>query len=101
MLADYLTDSQLLSLVRTVRSDLMLPPTLGSGSTDANAALALGIPALAIGVADGAGMHTLGERIELTSLELGRRQLELIVTRLLAPDRADVKLPPSCSTATG
>lgn len=80
-------DSELLSVVCAVRTELGLPVTLDSGSTDANAALALGIPALAIGVADGAGMHTMGERIELGSLELGRRQLELIVKRLLAPRR--------------
>jgi tripeptide aminopeptidase len=80
-------DSELLAVVRGVRDDLELPQALDSGSTDANAALALGIPALAIGVADGAGMHTMGERIELSSLELGRRQLELIIQRLLAPDR--------------
>jgi tripeptide aminopeptidase len=81
-------DSELLAVVREVRTALELPQTLDSSSTDANAALALGIPALALGVADGTGMHTVDERIQLGSLELGRRQLELIVKRLLAPERA-------------
>jgi acetylornithine deacetylase/succinyl-diaminopimelate desuccinylase-like protein len=69
--------------VREARAELGLPDVLDSGSTDANAALALGIPALAIGVARGAEMHTLAEEIALDSLEVGRRQLELIVRRLL------------------
>lgn len=79
-------DSNLLGAVRAVRSELGLPDLLDSGSTDANAALALGIPALALGVADGSGMHTMGERIHVESLELGRRQLALVVERLLAAD---------------
>jgi acetylornithine deacetylase/succinyl-diaminopimelate desuccinylase-like protein len=76
-------DSQLLAAVRGARGELGLPDVLDSGSTDANAALALGIPALALGVARGAEMHTLGERIALDSLPAGRRQLELVVRRLL------------------
>src|SRR5579871_954635 len=81
-------ESELLGAVLGVREELGLPALLDSGSTDANAALALGIPALAIGVADGAGMHTMGERIDIESLDLGRRQLELIVQRLLGTDAA-------------
>lgn len=76
-------DAPLLRLVRDVRAKLGLPDVLEAGSTDANAALARGIPALALGVARGNGMHTLGERIELGSLELGCRQLEEVLTRTL------------------
>lgn len=75
--------SELLSAVREVRADLGLRDALDSGSTDANAALALGIPALAIGLARGSDMHTLGERIETGSLETGLRQLERLLVRLL------------------
>jgi tripeptide aminopeptidase len=78
-------DSALLEAVKDTRTELGLPLVFDAGSTDANAALALGIPALALGVAHGDGMHTLGERIDLASLELGRRQLEGVVTRLLVP----------------
>jgi acetylornithine deacetylase/succinyl-diaminopimelate desuccinylase-like protein len=75
----------LLAEVRAVRAELGLPDRLEAGSTDANAALGSGIPALALGVARGSGMHTLDERIEVESLELGRRQLEGVLRRLLAP----------------
>jgi acetylornithine deacetylase/succinyl-diaminopimelate desuccinylase-like protein len=73
----------LLASVRAVRSELGLPDELGAGSTDANAALAAGIPALCLGVSIGAGMHTLEEWIEVDSLGLGKRQLALVMRRLL------------------
>jgi len=75
--------STLLRLVRDVRGELGLPDVLVPASTDANAALARGIPALALGVARGSGMHSVAEQIELDSLEQGRRQLELVLRRLL------------------
>lgn len=77
-------DQPLLAEVRAVRGELGLPDALGDGSTDANAALAAGIPALVLGVSSGSGMHSLDERIDLASLELGRRQLEGVLRRLLA-----------------
>jgi acetylornithine deacetylase/succinyl-diaminopimelate desuccinylase-like protein len=69
--------------VRSVRSELGLADNLGAGSTDANAAFPLGIPALALGVSRGSGMHTAHERIEVASLAAGRRQLEHVLVRLL------------------
>lgn len=77
-------DHPLLSAVREVRTELGLPDALAGGSTDANAALAAGIPALVLGVAHGSAMHTLDERIDVSSLELGRDQLERVLLRLLA-----------------
>ncbi len=76
-------DHPLVKAARAARRKLGLPDQLGSGSTDANAAIALGIPAIALGCARGSGMHTMHERIELGSLELGRRQLCLIIGALL------------------
>lgn len=67
--------------VMEVRRSLDLPDTFAAGSTDANAAAALGIPALCIGCADGSGMHTLTERIDVRSLEMGVRQLEAVLSR--------------------
>jgi tripeptide aminopeptidase len=76
--------SPLLAAVRSVRRDLGLPDELEAGSTDANAALARGIPALTIGCSYGQGMHTTGEWIESDALKLGLRQLAGVLERLLA-----------------
>lgn len=76
-------DASLLAAVRAVRDDLGLPDRLEAGSTDANAALACGIPALALGVARGSNMHSLEERIDIASLSLGAQQLERVLHRLL------------------
>lgn len=77
-------DHPLLAAVREVRAGIGLPDELADGSTDANAALAAGIPALALGVAYGSAMHTLDERIDVASLELGCRQLDGVLRRFLA-----------------
>lgn len=72
-------------LVRAVadaRRSLGLPDSYRSGSTDANAAVALGIPAVALGCGRGSGMHTLHERIDVDSIELGCRQLEAVIGAL-------------------
>ncbi|MSO94550.1 MAG: M20/M25/M40 family metallo-hydrolase [Thermoleophilia bacterium] len=73
----------LLAAVRDVRRQLGLTDTLGDGSTDANAALALGIPALCLGCSRGHDMHALGERIEVASLADGCAQLEGVLRALL------------------
>ena len=73
----------LLAAVRAVRAELGLPDALDAGSTDANAALARGIPALTLGVAYGGGSHTLEEWIDAASLDLGALQLERVLRRLL------------------
>ncbi len=69
-------------LVRTVlaaRRPLGLGDAFGAGSTDANAAAALGIPAVGIGCTHGEGMHTVHERIDVVSLETGVRQLQAVL----------------------
>jgi acetylornithine deacetylase/succinyl-diaminopimelate desuccinylase-like protein len=78
-------DAPLLSRVRALRQSLGLPDRLDDGSTDANAAMARGIPALSIGVARGSGMHSLGERIDTASLDLGIAQLRALLLDLLGP----------------
>jgi tripeptide aminopeptidase len=75
-------DDPLVQHAMSVRRDLGLAEACGAGSTDANAAAALGIPAIGIGCANGSGMHTLHERIDLGSLELGCRQLRALITTL-------------------
>ena len=71
-------------LVRAVveaRRSIGLGNAFAAGSTDANAAAALGIPAVCIGCADGSGMHTPEERIDVRSLERGVAQLEAVLAR--------------------
>jgi acetylornithine deacetylase/succinyl-diaminopimelate desuccinylase-like protein len=73
-------------LVRTVmeaRRSLGLDEAFAAGSTDANAAAALGIPAICIGCADGSGMHTPEEHINVRSLETGVAQLQAVLDRAL------------------
>jgi acetylornithine deacetylase/succinyl-diaminopimelate desuccinylase-like protein len=76
-------DHPLLLAVREARAELGLPDDLQDGSTDANAALAAGIPALSIGCARGGDMHTPDEWIERDSIPLGVAQLEGVLRRLL------------------
>ena len=47
--------------------------TAGAGSTDANSALAIGIPSVTIGAMNGLGAHTRGEWVELSSLLPGQK----------------------------
>ncbi len=49
-----------------------LPPVgLSASSTDANAAMARGIPAITVGLARGGGEHTLEEWVDVSALPLG------------------------------
>jgi tripeptide aminopeptidase len=78
----------LLATVRRVREELALPDELVAASTDANAALAAGIPALCLGCSQGGEMHTPEEYIEISSLAAGRAQLRRVIVALLgAPPR--------------
>jgi tripeptide aminopeptidase len=74
----------LLATVRRVREELALPDELVAASTDANAALAAGIPALCLGCSQGGEMHTPEEYIEISSLAAGREQLRQVIVALLA-----------------
>lgn len=76
-------DHPLLRVVLGVRKELGLPLLLEAGSTDANAALSAGIPALTVGVSRGGDMHTTSEWIEEGTLDLGREQLRRVLSRLL------------------
>jgi tripeptide aminopeptidase len=79
-------DAPLLRTVLGVRERLGLPTSLSEGSTDANAALAAGIPALCVGVGRGSGMHTLQEQIDPRSLEQGAAFVEALLRELLGAE---------------
>ena len=74
----------LVRLAREVRAGLGLQDDLVAGSTDANAAAALGIPALCLGCAEGAEMHTEREQIETASLAVGREQVLRVLRGMLS-----------------
>lgn len=57
----------------SVREVLGLEPQFRSGSTDCNIPLSRGIPAVCMGVCVGAGCHTRGEWLEVSSLYDGGR----------------------------
>ena len=86
-------DSPLLTTVLAVRKRLGLEELIESGSTDANAAIGLGIPALGLGVSRGRDMHTTKESIDIDSLALGAKQLELVLTTMLSSKLPEVLLP--------
>lgn len=81
-------DHPLVATVLAERRALGLSAALADGSTDANAALAAGLPALALGCVRGADMHSPRERIDIGSIALGAAQLEGVLARLLVIDRA-------------
>jgi tripeptide aminopeptidase len=76
-------DHPLVAAVRRARHSVGLPDTTGDGSTDANAALAAGIPALALGCCTGDNMHAQAERIRVASIDTGARQLTAVIREVL------------------
>lgn len=72
-------------LVRTcsaVLAHLGAAPQYAAASTDANAALGRGLPAVTLGVTRGGGAHTLGEWIEVAPMVRGVQQIILILCAL-------------------
>jgi acetylornithine deacetylase/succinyl-diaminopimelate desuccinylase-like protein len=65
------------------RHSVGLPTATGDGSTDANAALAAGIPAVALGCCQGEDMHALTERIRVDSIVTGAEQLRAVLAEVL------------------
>jgi acetylornithine deacetylase/succinyl-diaminopimelate desuccinylase-like protein len=59
-----------------------IQPRLNIGSTDANIPLSLGYPAICLGLTTGNGAHTGNEYINLPPLDLGLKQLLLVIKGL-------------------
>jgi acetylornithine deacetylase/succinyl-diaminopimelate desuccinylase-like protein len=75
----------LVAAVLRARSSIGLPVTTADGSTDANAALAAGIPAVALGCCQGEDMHAPTERIRADSIATGAAQLRVVLAEVLEP----------------
>ena len=73
----------LVAAVLRARASVGLPQATGNGSTDANAALAIGIPAVALGCCEGEDMHAPTERIRVDSIVTGARQLQAVLAEVL------------------
>lgn len=56
-----------------------LEPQIRAGSTDVNAFLAAGVPAVCVGVTNGANAHRLDEYIETDPLGIGLRQIAYLL----------------------
>lgn len=80
----------LLAAARRARERAGLPPAADRpSSTDANAALGRGIPALTVGVTTGAHSHRLDEYIDLDPIPRGLAALEALVAELAGVPDAD------------
>ena len=73
----------LVAAILRARRSVGLPATTGDGSTDANAALAAGIPAVALGCCEGTDMHAPTERIRAGSIVAGAEQLRAVLREIL------------------
>jgi tripeptide aminopeptidase len=78
-------DHPLVAAVLRARRSVGLPEATGDGSTDANAALAAGIPAVALGCCEGVDMHASTERIRVGSIRAGAEQLRAVLAEVLEP----------------
>ena len=72
--------------------ELGIEPQLHAGSTDANIAIAEGIPAVCIGLTTGDHAHRTDEYIDIPPVSTGLRQLALLVARIGAEGLGAEKL---------
>lgn len=73
--------------VRALRT-VGIEPRRGASSTDANAAMAAGLPAICTGVYVGGDAHRLREWLEPSSLAVGARVLRLLLARLAGAEES-------------
>jgi tripeptide aminopeptidase len=72
----------LVDKAKEVLQQLGIPTKVTASSTDANAAIALGIPAITFGVYRGGDAHRLSEWLEPKSLATGFLALESLVAKI-------------------
>lgn len=78
---------------REALRELKLRPRLAASSTDANAAMAAGLPAIAFGLYRGGDAHRLSEWLEPTSLPLGLEALTRLLAHLSTLDASGLRRP--------
>jgi acetylornithine deacetylase/succinyl-diaminopimelate desuccinylase-like protein len=69
----------LVRLAQNILAQLGVTAQLGIGSTDANAPLSRGLPAICIGITTGSGAHTTSEFINTEPVGIGLKQLTALV----------------------
>jgi tripeptide aminopeptidase len=72
----------LVQICAAVLGHLGAAPQFAAASTDANAALGAGVPAVTLGITRGGGAHTVGEWIETRPMIRGVQQLVLVLCAL-------------------
>lgn len=80
-------DAPMTRAIRAALTAEAIPVQIGASSTDANAAMAAGIPALCTGVYRGGDAHRLDEWLDPASLEVGVRVLRSALARFAADGR--------------
>jgi len=73
----------LVHAAQSALSSVRVPPHLAASSTDANVAMAAGIPAITLGVYKGGHAHRLSEWVDPASLPVGVDLLKAFVTALV------------------
>ena len=76
-------DHPLVAAVLRARRSIGLPPAYWDGSTDANAALAVGIPAVALGCCEGENRHAPTERIRVDTIAAGAVPPRAVLAEIL------------------
>jgi tripeptide aminopeptidase len=85
--------SRIVVAAAEILRSLSCSPAADASSTDANAAIAMGLPAVCIGLTSGGNAHRLDEYIDLAPVQTGLAQL-LLLTLAVSDDLAQGRLSP-------
>lgn len=85
--------SRIVIAAAEILRSLSCSPAADASSTDANAAIAMGLPAVCIGLTSGGNAHRLDEYIDLAPVRTGLAQL-LLLTLAVSDDLAEGRLSP-------
>ena len=85
--------SRIVVAAAEILRSLSYSPAADASSTDANAAIAMGLPAVCIGLTTGGNAHRLDEYIDLAPVKTGLAQLVLL-SLAVSSDLAQGRLSP-------